>query len=340
MADARFYTLGGPFDLEELGELTGSKVKISNSQSIKYTDVAALSEATKCEVSFIDNRKYLPQFQETNAGAVVVHPDNIDKASTHTNLLISVDPYRAYAKIARAFYPIISDNEDSNDHQPISPHAVIGENVVLGFGVVVKENARIGDNSVIGTNSVVGKGVKIGKDTTIGANAILRYCLIGERAIIHSGVSIGQDGFGFVIGKEDHEKVPQLGKVVIGDDVEIGANSCIDRGASTDTVIEDGTKIDNLVQIAHNVRVGKSCLIAAQVGIAGSSQIGDQVMIGGQAGVSGHLVIGNGVRIAAKAGVTKNIASGETVAGFPAINARSYWKNLAVLNNIKNLTKS
>jgi UDP-3-O-[3-hydroxymyristoyl] glucosamine N-acyltransferase len=169
----------------------------------------------------------------------------------------------------------------------------------------------------------------------VASNCTLTHCEIGERVILHPGVRIGQDGFGFAPGAQGHTKVPQLGRVLIGDDVEIGANSTIDRGAGPDTVIGAGTKIDNLVQIGHNVSIGRGCLIVALVGISGSTKIGDFVMIGGQAGVAGHLKIGDGARIAAQSGVSRDLAPGATVAGSPAEDARAFWRDLAFLRRLR-----
>ena len=308
----------------------------SASRTTEFSDVAALSKATREHVSFIDNRKYVHEFENTDAGAIIVPPDLVERAPEYASLLISKNPYNAYAKIAREFYPSLLTSHASPSNTLISPTAIFKDSVCLDVGVVIKEGVKIGDNTFIGSNTVIERGVIIGQNSWVGSNVTLSYCLIGERAVIHPGVRIGQDGYGFAPSLMIHEKVPQLGRVIIGDDVEIGANTCIDRGASVDTVIGDGTKLDNLVQIGHNVEIGKGCFLAGQVGIAGSTQISDHVMIGGQAGVSGHLKIEHGAKIAAQAGVTKNIPPGETVVGFPATNARRFWKNIA---NLKRITE-
>ena len=304
-----------------------------------YLDVAALQIATTKHVSFIDNRKYIQEFKSTEAGAIVVPPDLVAIAPPKAALLISKNPYLSYARIAKAYHPILFEPRKEVNTTLVSPNTTIPDSVNLDNGVTIKDGVEIGANTIIGANSTIEKGVRIGKDSWISSNVSLSYCLIGDRAVIHAGVRIGQDGFGFAPGASLHEKVPQLGRVIIGNDVEIGANCCIDRGASVDTEIGDGTKIDNLVQIAHNVVVGKNCLIAGQAGIAGSSKIGDYVMVGGQAGIAGHLNIGTGAKIAAQSGVTKNIASGETVIGFPAQLNRKYWRNLATLKKVAEQNK-
>ena len=201
-------------------------------------------------------------------------------------------------------------------------------------GAVIKEETRIGEGSVIGVNTYIGKGVEIGFNCNIGPNATLTHCIIGNETIIHPGVRIVQDGFGFSPGKPNHTKINQLGRVVIGDKIEIGANTTIDRGSSGDTKIGNGTKIDNLVHIAHNVEIGTGCFITAQNGFAGSAIVGDFVSFGGQAAVTGHVTIGNDVQVSGQSGVTKNIAAGKKVAGHPAQDARLHWKGLAVIKKL------
>jgi len=334
VTDPRFYTVASPLELEQLANIGAVEKCLPRGSPNQFTDVAPLSEATVDHVSFIDNRKYVFDFENTRAGAVITAPDLLERAPKGCSLLISKRPYSTYAKIAKAFYPELLMPPASIIGDLISPTAKLGDNVYHDVGVVIKDGVEIGENTIVGANTIIERGVRIGANSWIGSNVTLSYCLIGERVIIHAGVRIGQDGYGFAVCQPFHEKVPQLGRVIIGNDVEIGSNTCIDRGASIDTEIADGAKLDNLVQIAHNVKIGKGCLLASQVGIAGSTQIGDYVMMGGQAGVSGHLKVGNGVKIAAKAGVTKSVAAGETVAGFPAMNAKRFWKNLAALKKI------
>lgn len=340
MADPRFYTVAGPFNLEHLADIAVVEKCVSVGMSQKFTDVAALSEATREHVSFIDNRHYLLDFTNTDAGVVVVPPDLLDRAPKGASLLVSKRPYNAYAKIAWAFYPSLLMPPDRKTSHSIASTAKLGNNIYLDVGVVIKDGAEIGENTIIGANTVIEQGVKVGENSWIGSNVTLAYCLIGDRAIIHAGSRIGQDGYGFAPAKPLSEKVPQLGRVIIENDVEIGSNTCIDRGASVDTKIGEGSKLDNLVQVAHNVKIGKGCLLAAQVGVAGSTRIGDHVLIGGQAGISGHLTVGNDAKIAGQAGVSKNVGAGETVAGFPAMNARRFWENMATLKKITEQTKN
>lgn len=334
MADPRFYTVSGPFNINHLVESCGAELGGRINPDAIYEDVATLSQGTPTSVSFIDNRKYVSDFRASNAGAIITPPELVDQAPDNATLLITNEPYKAYATIAGLFYPTADSEIQISPSATVEQTASVGEGSVIEHGAVVKSGVTIGANSFIGANVVMEANVSIGEGSIVKSNASLSYCLIGSYAIIHPGVRIGQDGYGFAPGHPHHKKVPQLGRVIIGDHVEIGANSCIDRGAILDTEIGDGTKIDNLVHIAHNVKVGKGCFITGQVGIAGSSTIGDFVMMGGQAGVSGHVNIGDGAKLAAQAGVSKDIPAGETVAGYPAMNARKFWKNMAVLNKL------
>ena len=335
MADARFYTSAGPFTAAQLADLTGVCLEGPASPDTYFDDVAALTTADGNQVSFIDNKQYVGVFRGTRAGAVFLTRELVDQSPDGTVHLISGDPYLAYAKAATAFYPdIYASLSIQNQTALISEAARLGSGVVLSPGAVIMAGAEIGDGSVIGPNAVIGPGVLIGDHGWVGANATLSFCCIGKNVITHPGVRVGQDGYGFAPGAPRHFKVPQLGRVIIGDDVEIGANTCIDRGSLPDTVIGSGTKLDNLVHIAHNVTIGEGCFITGQVGIAGSTKIGNHVMMGGQAGISGHLSIGDQARVAAQAGVSKDIKPGQTVAGYPAMDARKFWRNMAVLNKL------
>ena len=335
MADPRFFKVAGPFSLEQLAEISGSEIGATSREEQIFSDILPLDSATPNDVSFIDNRRYVEAFKSTNAGAVVVHPELVGQAPEKTALLITDNPYTGYAKLTQAFYPQNTPQEGSvNARAIVDPSAKLGKNVSIDAGAVIEAEVEIGDDSHIGANAVIGGGVSIGNNCQIAANTTLTHCLIGSEVIIHTGVRIGQDGFGFAPGMPRHTKVLQLGRVIIGDDVEIGANTTIDRGAGPDTIIGSGTKIDNLVQIGHNVQIGEGCFIVAQNGLSGSTVIGNFVALGGQVGVAGHLTIGDGAQVAAKSGVSTDVAPGTTVAGNPAQNARDHWKGLALLKRM------
>jgi UDP-3-O-[3-hydroxymyristoyl] glucosamine N-acyltransferase len=335
MTDARFFIKAGPFDIEELARIAGAKIAGEGESPRRFLDVRPLSAAGPNDVSFIDNRRYVDEFKTTKAGLIVVAPELVDRAPAGAALLVTRDPYRGYALIAQAFYPTRRATPTIATTATIAANATVGESVGIGAGAVIGELAEIGARTSIGPNTVIGDGVRVGADCIIASNCTLTHCEIGDRVILHPGVRIGQDGFGFAPGAQGHTKVPQLGRVLVGDDVEIGANSTIDRGAGPDTLIGAGTKIDNLVQIGHNVSIGKGCLIVAQVGISGSTKIGDYVMVGGQAGITGHLKIGDGARIAAQSGVSRDVEPGGTVAGSPAEDARAHWRDIAFLRRLR-----
>ena len=340
MADARFFKKAGPFSLTELAHIAGAQIAGAADADLRFSDVKPLSSAGPQDVSFIDNRRYLGEFSTTKAGVILAVPELSERAPSGAALLLIKDPYRGYALIAQAFYPAATPIAGIAKTAAVAASSRLGDGVGIGAGAVVGEHCVIGDRTQIGPSSMIGDGVRIGEDCWIASNCTLTHCDIGNRVIIHPGVRAGQDGFGFAPGASKHVKVPQLGRVNIGDDVEIGANTTIDRGAGPDTVIGEGTKIDNLVQIGHNVTIGKGCLIVAQVGISGSTKIGSYVMIGGQAGLIGHLAIGDGARIAAQSGVSHDVAPGRTVAGSPASDAREYWKTLAFISRLRKSKES
>lgn len=334
MADSRFFTVAGPFTLARLAEISGAELAPGADPAAEIRDVASLDQAGPGEISFLDNRKYVSAFLVSKAAAAIVHPDMATKAPAGMALLLAKDPYRTYAKVAQAFYPQLAPEPWVASSAVVDPTAVVGAGCRIEHGAVIGARAEIGQRCRIGTNAVIADGVVIGDDCIIGANATVQCAIIGSRVNLYPGVRVGQDGFGFAMGMQGHLKVPQLGRVIIGDDVEVGANSTIDRGAGPDTVIGSGCMIDNLVQIGHNVQMGRGCVIVAQAGVSGSSKLGDFVAAGGQSGIAGHLTIGSGARIAAQAGVAKDVGPRETVGGTPAVPQMEWLRQSAVLSKL------
>lgn len=330
MADPRFFPQAGPFTLARLAEIAQARIGRGEPGQI-VRDVATLETAGPDDVSFLDNRRYIDAFTGSRAGACLVRAEFADRAPAGMALLLTERPYHGYAGVARAFHPDPDVVAGIDPHASVDPSARVGAGAAVAAGAVIGKRAEIGARCRIGPNAVIGPGVVIGDDTTVGANASLSHCLIGARVLIYPGVRIGQDGFGFAIDPKGHVKVPQLGRVVVGDDVEIGANSCIDRGAVGDTVIGPGCMIDNLVQIGHNVQLGRGCVIVSLVGISGSTRLGDFVVVGGQSGFAGHLRIGSGVRVAAQSGVHKDVPDGVSVGGSPAVPVSEWRREIAAI---------
>lgn len=336
MADPRFFDKAGPFTLAALAEIAGAEILGGDPEAV-FTDVEPLQTAGVHAVSFLENKLYVDAYTQSAAGACLVDGAYAERAPKGMALLVTNEPYRAYARVAQAFYP-----KSCYRHAPepgIHAHAHIHDTATLGAGcrvdagAVVGALAEIGAGCTIGANSTIGTGVVLGDGCSVGPNVTIQFAIIGKACVFHAGARIGQDGFGFAPGAE-HIKVPQLGRVLIEDGVDIGANTCIDRGTGPDTIIRSGTKIDNMVQIGHNVEIGAGCLFPALSGISGSTKIGNYVMMGGGTGVAGHLTIGDGARIAAHSGIIRDVAPGATVAGAPAVPAKEFWRQVAAVKRL------
>jgi UDP-3-O-[3-hydroxymyristoyl] glucosamine N-acyltransferase len=334
MADLRFFDRAGPFTLESLATLSGARLLHPQDGARLFRDVGPLETAGSEDVSFLENRKYLQTFADSRAGAVFVDEQVAGRAPDGMAVLVSNQPYKAYALAAQAFYPAQPIIPHRSPLALIDPTATVPEDCDVGPNTVIERGVRLGRRCRVGANTVIAAGVEVGDDCRIGPNVTLSYCVIGSRVVLHPGVRIGQEGFGFASDPAGPIKVPQLGRVLIGDDVDIGANTTIDRGSGPDTVIGPGSMIDNLVQIGHNVTLGRCCVLAGQVGISGSTRLDDFVMVGGQGGLAGHLNIGRGVRIAAKSGIMRDIPAGETVCGSPAVPLTEFMRQTAVLQRL------
>jgi UDP-3-O-[3-hydroxymyristoyl] glucosamine N-acyltransferase len=334
MADSNFFSRESPYSLAHISAKIGADLLNPEDADFIVSDVATLSEASSDHIAFLDNKKYRSQFSETKAGAVIVHPDMVSYAPAYARLLISKTPYKSYALAAQLFYPEDKPVAGISEFARIHSTAKIGPNVSIGDFVTIGANVEIGMNSWIESHVSIQDGVKIGQNCRVGCHTSISHAIIGNFVRLYVGTRIGQDGFGFAIDPAGFVKVPQLGRVILGDHIEIGANSCIDRGSQGDTIIGAGTWIDNLVQIGHNVKMGRGCILASQVGIAGSTELGDFVVLGGQVGVAGHLHIGSLAKVAAKSGVTKNIPPKEEWMGYPALPMKRFLRQTVKLGQL------
>jgi UDP-3-O-[3-hydroxymyristoyl] glucosamine N-acyltransferase len=327
-----FYERAGPFRLDHIARAAGAELPPGDGvdPTRLIHNVRPLSEAGPDDLTFLDNRKYVGQLGQTRAAACLVQPALADRVPASTIALNTRTPYHGFALALTLFYPtalrpIVAPPSLGGDGR-IARSARIEEGAVIEPGAIIGPEATIGRGTVIAAGAVIGYRCAVGRDCFIGPNTSITNALIGDRVILHAGVRIGQDGFGFAMGPKGHLKVPQIGRVIVQDNVEIGANSCVDRGALKDTIIGEGTKIDNLVQIGHNVVIGRHCVIVGQAAIAGSSELGDFVVMGGQSGVAGHLKIGAGSQIAGASHAKDSLEPRSKVVGTPAQPLRDWMK--------------
>ena len=340
MAEPVFFPLAASLEYGEVASISGSQLPEGVEPTRRVEGAAALEIAGPGDLAYMDNPKYTDALAATKAGLCLVSPRFADRVPAGTVALVSPAPYHAFAKILSRFFPSALKPESVFGSQGVAPGAIVHATAVLEPGVtvdpgaVIGPGAEIGAGTVVAAHAVIGPQVRIGRNCSIGAGSTIQSSLIGNRVIIHPGARIGQDGFGFAMSPKGHMKVPQIGRVILQHQVELGANSTIHRGARRDTVIREGTKIDNLVQIGHNCVIGRHCVICAQTGLAGSSTLEDFVVLGGQVGLAGHLTIGAGAQIAAQSGVAGDVPRGARYGGYPAQPALAWAREAALLKTL------
>lgn len=343
MIDSRFYNIKNNIDMAELCQRIGASFPKKASVNKNIKGIAALSEATSDNVSFFHNIKYKEDLANTKAYACIIKEEHAHLVPKNVIPIEVKEPYYALAILLRVFYELKNVTRYDNDAEIetyISPTAIVSETAKIGkgcyisHGTIIYDDCVIKDKTFIGANCTIQRGVEIGENSRIESNVSICCAVIGAKAYIKSGARIGQPGFGFYIGKAGPVDILQVGKVIIGRDVQIGANSTIDRGSMEDTIIGNMVRMDDMVHIAHNVHIGNCCVIAAQCGIAGSTSLGNGCVLGGQVGIAGHITIGDGVTIAAKSGVMHNIESGKRIGGSPATGISMWHRQTVALRRL------
>jgi len=342
--ESRFFKNLGPIDLifiaDKIGaELVAPKYAQDIPELVNIHNVNSLAKSVAGDVTFLNNTKYEYLLNSTKATACIMRPETAAKYQfDHLWCIVHPNPYFAYAQLVDCLYVSrVKHLNKIEKSSSVDSSAKIGASVYIGHNSVIEAGVEIGEGTCIGSNCFIGHGVKIGDNVRIDSNVSISYAIIGDNVVILPGARIGQDGFGFATDKGKHKKIFHIGKVVIEDDVEIGANSCIDRGSVNDTVIKRGARLDNLVQIGHNVEVGNGAVLVAQVGVAGSSTIGSYVALGGQTGVAGHLHIADKVQVAGQSGIIKSITEeGGVYFGTPAMTIRDWQKQNILMKKLLN----
>lgn len=340
MKEPDFLSPARRFQVGEIAVLTGARLVNAEHAKISVARLAPASEGGVDALVFIDGRRNADKLQSVRAAAILCPEELAGEAPEGVAVLATAKPQYAFAMVARLLYPVatrpqpVTGEDGVSSSAIIAPDAVIEEGAIIEAGAVIGAGASVGRGTIVAPQAVIGAGCTIGRDGYVGSNTTLQFAIVGDRVIIHPGAQIGQDGFGFLPGPAGLEKNPQIGRVIIQDDVEIGANTTIDRGALSDTVVGEGTKIDNLVQVGHNVQIGRSCVIAGHCGLSGSVTLGDHVMLGGQVGIADHITIGDRAQLAASSGVMDDVPAGERWAGLPAKPMRQAFREIAALRSL------
>ncbi len=330
--DGRFFARTGPHPLARLAEEIGAELR--GSPGGPFVGVAPLQAAGPDQVSFLDNRRYLPLLADTGAGAVIVSPAFAGAVPASCAALVTPLPYLGWARVAALFHPRDQAMPGIHPSAVVEEGARIDPGAEIGPFVHVGRGAAIGPGTRVGAHAAIGPGVVVGPGCRVGSHVSLSHAVLGARVTLFPGARVGQEGFGFAVGPDGFVSVPQLGRVLIEDDVEVGANATIDRGSAQDTVIGAGSRLDNLVQIGHNVRLGRCCIVVAQAGISGSTELEDFVTVAAQAGLIGHIRVGRKARIGAQCGVMSDVDAGADVIGSPAMPFREFFRNVAALRRL------
>jgi UDP-3-O-[3-hydroxymyristoyl] glucosamine N-acyltransferase len=340
MTEPIFFKRSIGMSVREIAALTNTESCMGAYLDRRISNIAPLELAGPDDLTFIDNAKHVGDLESTQAGACLLSAQFEAHAPSHVAVLRASAPYRAFVMVARALFPDALRPSSLFEATDVAPGAVvhgsarIESGVTIDPGAVIGPRAEIGAGSVIAAGALIGPEVRIGRASAVGAGATVMHALIGDRVIIHTGCRIGQDGYGYLGGSKQREKIPQLGRVIVQDDVEIGANTTIDRGSLRDTMIGEGTKIDNLVQIGHNVIVGRHCILVAQVDISGSVTMGDYVMLGSKVGVVENVEIGERAVIATGSSVMTNVPAGARWGGYPAGPWRDFLRRVAITKRL------